>query len=276
MDDNKVNSDQTTDNKVVNEVNQEVKNDGTSSEQNNVTTSNVISETVVEANAQETVQEKENVVDSGQLEEISVVADSDSFNNLKETDISPNSVFNKKEDNNNIGTGMKEGEEYDNKKKGFPVFAVIVVIITIVIAFNIETFSGFINNLLNGKNNNVEKDTNEQVEKDDNEKGISLNEIKDALEKSSNLNDFQQNYDVKIDIQAEGDILSITTTDYINKNNLKYLTVNYVLKDGVLTAICDFDNSEFGRQMSLYIIEEIAVLQGLERSEVKTFINDNM
>lgn len=232
--------------------------------------SNVVSETVIDTDANTVVEEKK---DEMKIEEVSVVVDSNDFNTLKESEVSANSVFNKKTEEA-TGTGMKEGVTYSNEKKKFPFFMVLMLIVLIVCAFFIDDITKFIEDYKE-KNQQEEQTPSSEEPKEEN-KVITLEQIKEKLDSSVNMAAFENENKVKVDVSATDNQLIFVTTNYLQPNSKDNLVVEYTLENNVLTTICTASNDEFGLAMSIILIKEVALLQNVNTANLTNFINDNL
>lgn len=253
----------------VNEKSEAIEETGNSDEAPAVT-----SETVISTDVNVTLDEQKNVVNVGSIEEVSVTVDSNLFNNLSESEISKDSVFNKKDDPGLV-TGMKEGQEHLNEKKKFPFFMVFVFLIVVVSAFFIDDIVAFIEEYRNQKANVEGKGTVEDSVVEP-AKIVSLEEIKTSFENSTEVIDFEKTNSIELTIITNENNISFTTTNYLDPTSELTLSVTFELNNNVLMAVCDISNSEFGKQMSIFLVKEIAKLQGVDSSKVDTYINDNL
>ena len=238
---------------------------------------NVVSETVIEADVNNAVSEKTDTENNSSLiEEVSITADSEAFNTLNENEISENSVFNKKNETETTTSTMKEGQEFDNQKKGFPFFMVFVLIAVIVFTFFIDDIVTYFNeNYINKKVAEEETEEQKEKEKEPEVKSVNLEELKASLEKSEDIS----NYPTEVSVEVSENTLTMTTnpvppaaTPYVQ---MPPLSVNFVLENDVLTAACDANNSGFGLDMSVIIIKEIAKIQEVDNSKIDDFLEDN-
>lgn len=238
---------------------------------------NVVSETVIEADVNNAVSEKTDTENNSSLiEEVSITADSEAFNTLNENEISENSVFNKKNETETTTSTMKEGQEFDNQKKGFPFFMVFVLIAVIVFTFFIDDIVTYFNeNYINKKVAEEETEEQKEKEKEPEVKSVTLEELKASLEKSEDIS----NYPTEVSVEVSENTLTMTTnpvpptaTPYVQ---MPPLSVNFVLENNVLTAACDANNSGFGLDMSVIIIKEIAKIQEVDNSKIDDFLEDN-
>jgi len=223
-------------------------------------------------------------ISSGKFEEVSVSVDSDLFNTLNEKEVSENSVFNKKDDNvSNLDiSGMKEGQEYLVEKQGFPYFMVIVFVLMILFAFYIGDIFDFVQKYI-VKDEVVEenKDNEEEEEKKEEKeevivKSLSLKEIKESFENDIQVIDYEKNNNISIDVSISENKLIFTTINFLNVGSLSTLTVEFNYKDDILMAACDVNNSEFGKIITIFLIKEVAVLQGVSSVGLDDFIEKNL
>jgi len=235
----------------------------------------IVSETVINADVNTVVEEVKPEIAIGSVEEVSVVVDSDTFNNLNESEIAANSVFNKKEDDVVDGI-LKEGKENSIDKKGFPYFMVFVFILVVFVAFFIDDITVLVEKYQESKTETVD----ESISKDDNEsevkKSVTLEEIKKSFANSKEIIDFEKQYGIELVIDIKDNILTFTTTNYFDLMSSSNLTVSYELENNILTAICDMGNSEFGKQMTIFLIKEIAKLQGVTSVNLDSYVEQNL
>lgn len=228
----------------------------------------VTSETVIDADINNEVATQEEVV-VGTIEEVSVSVDSDSFNNLSENEISEDSVFNKK-DTPSEGS-MKEGAE--NEKKGFPFFMVFIFVSVVIAAFFIDDIVLAVQNYQNSK----KKPEEEEVVKEDTLKVVTLKDIYNGLEDSKYVIDFESKNNIELTIFMEGDNLLFTAPNYLDiTNENSTLDAQFVAKDNVLSINTTIDNSAFALEMSILLIKEIAVLQGVNMTNLDSYISNNL
>lgn len=235
----------------------------------------VDNETVIEANVNEEAS-VEDVVTEGTIEEVTVEVDSDSFNTLNETEISENSVFNKVEESS--VTGMKEGQEHLNEKKGFPFFMILMLVLVIVIAFNIDSMGTLVEKVKNLKKQPEVTDEKKKEEKEENliGKDLSLDDIKKALDSSSIVTEFEKTNNIELNSTIVENKLIITTTNYLNIPDVSNLTVEFVHVNHILTANVELSNSEFGKEMSIILIKEIGSLQEVDSIALDNYLREHL
>lgn len=230
-------------------------------------TAQVESETVIEANV------NQEVVPQGTIQEVTVEVDSESFNSLSESEVSENSVFNKQEEV--VAGGMKEGQEHVNEKKGFPFFMVFMLILVIVISFNIDKLE-----LVKEKLKDLKKDNKVVEEKKEKEesvaKELTLADIKKAMEASGLVVEFEKIHNIEININVVDNKLILTTTNYLNIPEVSGFTVEFVHDKHILTANVELSNSEFAKEMTILLIKEIGLLQGIGSTELDNYLKDNL
>ena len=232
----------------------------------------VESETVIEANVNQEVAE-EVVVPQGTIQEVTVEVDSASFNSLSESEVSENSVFNKQEEV--VATGMKEGQEHVNEKKGFPFFMVFMLILVIVISFNIDKLD-IVKEKLKGlkKENKVVEEKKEKEESV--AKELTLADIKKTLEASGLVVEFEKIHNIEININVVGNKLVLTTTNYLNIPDVSGFTVEFIHDNHILTANVELVNNEFAKEMTILLIKEIGLLQGISSTELDNYLKEKL
>lgn len=239
-----------------------------------VSTPSVTSETVISTDVNQVMPETETnaTVDaSSAIQEVSVNADVDAFNNLKESEISESSVFNKKDDGEAVGTGMKEGQVYDNHKRGTPIFMIIMLVLVIIVAFFVNDIVAFVDNFFNKPPEEISSPKDEQ------DKTVDLTSISKAMSESDLLFSFAQKHNIKVDVQVEENHLLLTTTNYLNPvADQKSLQAQYDLQNGILSTSCDINNTSFCRDMSIILVEEVAALNGVTSEKLDKFVQDNL
>ena len=236
---------------------------------------NVVSETVIAADINTEVEEETQPVVMGTIDEVSVTVDSESFNTLKEDEISEKSVF-KNPTVTSDATSMKEGMDKQPEKKGFPFFMLLIFILVVGAAFFIDDISLWVKEYQASKNKKTETeekvDTKEEEEKEEDQaKVLTLTEIDDAVKNSSLLFTFEAEKNIEITPILEANKITYTTTNYIDLTGSAF-KVEYVFENNVLTSEVDVANSDFGYQMSIIIVKEIAKLQGLTSTEIDNYV----
>ena len=236
-------------------------------------TPEVTSETVIEADVNHEVEEAtQNIV--GTIEEVTVQVDSNAFNTLSESEVSENSIFNKKDEV--VAGGMKEGQEHLNEKKGFPFFMIFALVLVIVIACNVDKIDGILQKI---KEKQKEPETKEEEKKEKEEKvakELTLSEIKTALDSSELVVDFEKRHTVELNVVVVDNKLVLTTTDYLNIEEIDSLVVDFVHANHILTATVEFNTTEFGKEMAILLIKEIGALQGMNSVELDNYLKDNL
>lgn len=235
----------------------------------------VDNETVIEANVNEEAN-VEDVATKGTIEEVTVEVDSDAFNSLDEAEVSEKSVFNKVEES--TVTGMKEGQEHLTEKKGFPFFMVLMLILVIVIAFNIDSMGTLVEKVKNLKKQPEVTDEKKKEEKEENliGKDLSLDDIKKALDSSSVVTEFEKTNNIELNSTIVENKLIITTTNYLNIPDVSNLTVEFVHVNHILTANVELNNSEFGKEMSVILIKEIGSLQEMDAIALDNYLREHL
>ena len=231
----------------------------------------VESETVIEANVNQEVTEE--VVPQGSIQEVTIEVDSASFNSLSESEVSENSVFNKQEEV--VSTGMKEGQEHVNEKKSFPFFMVFMLVLVIVISFNIDKLE-----LVKEKLKRLKEDdkiVEENKEKEESvAKELTLADIKKAMDASGLVVEFEKIHNIEININVVDNKLVLTTTNYLNIPEVSGFTVEFVHDKHILTANVELSNNEFAKEMTILLIKEIGLLQGIGLTELDNYLKGNL
>ena len=235
-------------------------------------TPEVTSETVIEADVNHEVEEAtQNIV--GTIEEVTVQVDSNAFNTLSEGEVSENSIFNKKDEV--VAGGMKEGQEHLNEKKGFPFFMIFALVLVIVIACNVDKIDGIIQKI---KEKQKAPETKEEVNDKEEKvaKVLTLDEIKTALDSSELVVDFEKRHTVELNVVVVDNKLVLTTTDYLNIEEIDSLVVEFVHANHILTATVEFNTMDFGKEMTILLIKEIGALQGMNSVELDNYLKENL
>ena len=247
-----------------NESNNEVVNTGDNGNSNDSNIQNVSSE-------------------NGTIEEVSIKAES--LNDLDASEISENSVFNKPEvESENKIKGIKEGQEELMEKKGSSIPMLIVFVLVIICAFSIDYIVEFFEERKANKNSGevveeVPGEVDNDVSNSDSNtdiKTLSLEEIKGALDSSSAIDSYEATNNIVLDVSVNEDNIIFTTSNYLNVEGLENLSVTYKYENNVLTATCDRNNSEFGKVITIYLIKEIASLQGVVSDKIDSYIEENL
>ena len=229
--------------------------------------SNIVSETVIDTDLNNLVFEEEQK--EGAFEEVSLTLDNSALD-LNESEINPNSIFNKTESVNETNQEpVKMGEE----KHNFPFFMVFVFLIVIVLAFNIETVTEYINKFLN-KNVGVQEEPKEEPKK----KEILLKDIQIKLNDSEVINEFKNDKKVEVSINLDeaNNKLSFTTTNYIKLNNSETLTVIFEKEDTDLVATCTDESIEFCEVVTTATVLSIAKIEGTYNKELENYLKENI
>lgn len=241
---------------------------------------NVVSETVITADINTEVEEVKQEVMVGTIDEVSISVDSESFNAISDNEIGENSVF-KKPSTNTENVSMKEGQEHVTERKKFPFFMVLVFILFIVAAFYIEDISNWVKEYKESKNpttdevENTNNGENEEEVVGEVAKELTLTEIKEAMDNSTDVINFEKEKNIEITVIVEENKITYTTTNYIDPaaTNTTF-KVEYIFANNSLMADCDMNNSTFGRQMSIFLVKEIAKLQGISAVDIDNYINE--
>ena len=233
-------------------------------------TPHVSSETVIEANVNQEVVEE--ALPQGTIQEVTVQVDSTAFNSLSENEVSENSVFNKKEEV--APTGMKEGQEHVNEKKGFPFFMVFMLILVVVVSFNIDKMDIVKEKLKGLKKDN--KVVEEKEKKEDVAKELTLADIKKAMDASGLVVEFEKINNIEISINVVDDKLILTTTNYLNISEVSGFTVEFVHDKHILTANVELKDNEFAKEMTILLIREIGSLQGINSLELENYLKESL
>ena len=97
------------------------------------------------------------------------------------------------------------------------------------------------------------------------------------MEESDLLFSFAQKHNIKVDVQFDENHLLLTTNNYLNPiDGQKTLQAQYELQNGILSASCDINNTNFCRDMSIILVEEVAVLNGVASENLDKFVQDNL
>ena len=220
---------------------------------------NVVSETVIAADVNAEV--KEEVVAVGTIDEVSVTVDSEAFNTLNENEISDKSVF-KNPTTNTDATIMKEGMDKQPEKKGFPFFMVFIFALVVFAAFFIDDISIWIKEYRESKNKQPNIEEKEESKDKENDKTpqarlLTLSEIDEAMNNSSLLLAFETEKNVEVTSVLDANKLTYTTTNYIDLAGSSF-KVEYTFENNMLVAVVDSANNDFGREMSIILVKEIA------------------
>ncbi len=216
---------------------------------------NVVSETQIDTNAKEMVLEKEEEV--GAFEEVSVTVDSSSLD-LKPEEINQDSVFNKVVETKEEKVNM--GEE----KHKFPFFVVLVFILIIVFAFNLDKVNEYVKQKMAERNGVVEEEVEKKVSI------YSLEDIKTLLDESTYLSEYsrtiESNIDLNIDLSTNK--MSLIASDIIANSQTKFERImEYSVEDKYLVGKCDKNVKDYCNNINTIITYEIAT----KRSEKITF-----
>lgn len=231
----------------------------------------VESETVIEANVNQEVTEE--VVPQGTIQEVTIEVDSASFNSLSESEVSENSVFNKQEEV--VSTGMKEGQEHVNEKKSFPFFMVFMLVLVIVISFNIDKLELVKEKLKRLKEDDKIVEKNKEKEESV-AKELTLADIKKAMDASGLVVEFEKIHNIEININVVDNKFILTTTNYLNIPEVSGFTVEFVHDKHILTANVELSNNEFAKEMTILLIKEIGLLQGIGLKELDNYLKGNL
>lgn len=246
--------------------NESVNQNSPSSGNSNVNIDNA-STTLVNTNQTNNVTNSQNST----LQEVSVNVDSSSFNKIDENEVSKESVFNQENSSSTTDkptTTLKEGEETAKTKKGFPFFMLIIFILFIISPFFLDEIMEYLNNF--GSKNKT------PIQEQNIVKIVSLDEIKKALDQSKSINKYMADNNVKINISVNNDKLIVLQKNLFDEQNPNDISVEFNLKDNVLTAMCNYDNSDFGLEISKIIIKQIALIQGVDSSKVDKYVDNNL
>lgn len=250
----------------------------------NTTNNDVVdSETVIGTDVNVSVEEVKEEILTGSIQEVSVNADSVAFNMLSETEVSPNSVFNKSEEIPKISGGMKEGQENNVEQKGFPIFMIIVFVILIIGAFFIDKIVLFANNIFNKEEiveQSSKKDDDVEEEKNENDKNdeknqvdfskLTLNDLDKQMKKEISEHS-SSNYDVSTVVEKNKYIINFVgkgeeLSDY-------KLVVELDYKDGVLSSSISVNTSDIDiwnwHYCMGYVVRSVATMHGYSGEELK-------
>ena len=238
----------------------------------------IVSETVIAADVNTEVKEEVSTA-VGTIDEVSVTVDSDSFNNLNDSEISEKSVF-KKPETNNTETTMKEGMENQNEKKGFPFFMLIIFILVVFIAFFIDDISVWVKEYKDSKNKqpaieekeeSKDKEENKTEEKTEQARVLTLSEIDEAMKNSTLLFNFEAEKNIEVTSILDVDKITYTTTNYNDLNGSAF-KIEYTFEKNILYTVVDSYNNDFARQISIILVKEIAKLQGVTSGDIDKYV----
>ncbi len=240
--------------------------------------SNVVSETVIDTDLNNAVVEE--VQASATFEEVSLTLDSNSLD-LTEEENDPNSIFNRVETKTDNNTPAKMGEE----KHKFPYFMIIIFILLIVAAFNMEVISGFISKyILNEPTEEIEpvKKKEEVPKETENEyilnEPIKVSQLLTKLDESKVISTYaaEKNIEINISYDDVNKKLSFLTSNYLNIEGKDNIDVEYTVEDDSISTEFDDTTKEFNQLIIKAIVLALGDLEGLNKNDYETKVIDTI